>query len=328
MRVSHPVKRDSVEVIHVRVVSPADVTPGLLGFLSGEDGIVNLVRLSESTARPEGDAVQFDVVNGAANRVLERLRRLGIAERGSIVMESVDTVVSDTVTALEERQSRFEDFTPVWEHVEARIKADGIYPPSWFVLLVIAGLIGAVGLLTNSQILIVGAMVVGPEYGAISNVSFGITKHERHRVLAASGAMVVGFSLAVLAALGFGLIIRWTGKEPRAFALGVRPVTQLIDTPNIYSFVVAFLAAIVGVVSLTTSRASTLIGVFISVTTIPAAADIGVALAFSSWNEARGSFLQLLLNVTVLTLVGAFALVVQRGIWTRAGRRADRRKMA
>ena len=42
------------------------------------------------------------------------------------------------------------------------------------MLLTIAGLIAAVGIFTNSQILIVGAMVVGPEYAAIISVALGI----------------------------------------------------------------------------------------------------------------------------------------------------------
>jgi hypothetical protein len=46
-----------------------------------------------------------------------------------------------------------------------RIQTRGSYSPTWFALRVIAGLIGAVAILTNSEILIVGAMVVGPEYG-------------------------------------------------------------------------------------------------------------------------------------------------------------------
>jgi hypothetical protein len=69
---------------------------------------------------------------------------------------------------------RFADVPPVWDIVEAKIRADGQYPLSFFALLVIAGLIGAVGILTNSQILIVAAMVVGPEYGAIMATALGI----------------------------------------------------------------------------------------------------------------------------------------------------------
>jgi uncharacterized membrane protein len=66
---------------------------------------------------------------------------------------------------------------------------------------------------------------------------------------------------------------------------------------------------------LTEARANALIGVFISVTTIPAAADIGVSMAFSSWREARGSAVQLLINVLILVVVGAAGLTTQRAIW-------------
>ena len=63
-----------------------------------------------------------------------------------------------------------------------------------------------------------------------------------------------------------------------------------------------------------------MIGVFISVTTIPAAADIGVSLALGSGSEAWGSTVQLLLNVTVLTAVTIAELPTQRAIW-RSNRR-------
>ena len=70
------------------------------------------------------------------------------------------------------------------------------------------------------------------------------------------------------------------------------------------------------------ARASALIGVFISVTTIPAAADVGVSLAFSSWHEAGGSLLQLLLNIVLLIAVGAAGLSTQRMIWRRRALRS------
>ncbi|MGH3176100.1 MAG: DUF389 domain-containing protein, partial [Streptosporangiaceae bacterium] len=92
---------------------------------------------------------------------------------------------------------------------------------------------------------------------------------------------------------------------------------DLINSPNWFSVVVAILAGIVGVVSLTQARAGALIGVFISVTTIPAAADIGLSVAFGSWHEAGGSALQLLLNVVLLIVVGAGGLSAQRAFWAR-----------
>ena len=212
--------------------------------------------------------------------------------------------------------------------VEAQIRAGGEYPVSFFTLLIIAGLIGAVGILTNSQILVVAAMVVGPEYGAIMATALGINKGDRRAVRRGLAALTAGFAMAVLATLVFGLLIRWSGETPRLYELGIRPVSDLINTPNVFSVIVAVLAGIVGVVSLTESRANALIGVFISVTTIPAAADMGLSAAYGSWSEARGSTFQLLLNVVLLIAVGAVGLGLQRSFWrgvtARAAARARR----
>ena len=82
----------------------------------------------------------------------------------------------------------------MWELVESNIRAGGEYPPSFYALLVIAGLIGAVGILTNSQILIVAAMVVGPEYGAIMATALGINKGDRRAVRRGLAALTAGFA--------------------------------------------------------------------------------------------------------------------------------------
>jgi uncharacterized hydrophobic protein (TIGR00271 family) len=202
--------------------------------------------------------------------------------------------------------------------VEATIRAGADYPPSFFILLTIAGLIGAAGILTNSQILIVGAMVVGPEYNAIIAVALGLSKKERGTIRSGLLALFWGFLAAVVMTLAFGLVIRALGATPTKYLVGIRPVADLINTPNLFSVVVAVLAGIVGVVSLTEARVNALIGVFISVTTIPAAASIGVSVAYGSWHEARGSLFQLLLNVIILIAVGAAGLRAQRAIWRRA----------
>ena len=175
------------------------------------------------------------------------------------------------------------------------------------------------GILTNSQILIVGAMVVGPEYDAIIAAALGISQRDRSAIRDGLLALASGFFAAIVVTFAFGVAVRASGKAPEQFLAGVRPVSDLINSPNVFSVVVAILAGLVGVVSLTESRANALIGVFISVTTIPAAADIGVSLAFGSWSEAGGSTVQLLLNVIILITVSAAGLTAQRTIWRRIG---------
>ncbi|MFH9553811.1 DUF389 domain-containing protein [Streptomyces sp. NPDC051445] len=306
-----------MDMIRVRAVCPPDLTERTMALLGAEPCVLNLHLLTGRVRNPEGDAIQCDVLAGAANEVLRGLRDLGIEHRGSLVLDPVDTVFSERATRTWAKELGARPRAPVWEQVEARIRAEGRYPPSFYLFLVIAGLIGAVGIITNSQILIVAAMVVGPEYGAITSVALGIDNRSRSRITQGLLALLVGFVLAVAATFLFALLVRGFGLQPEAFELGVRPVSNLINTPNFFSAVVAVLAGIVGIVSLAEARTSALLGVFISVTTIPAGADIGVSVAFGSWDEARGSLLQLLLNIVVLIVVGTGTLKCQRALWRR-----------
>ncbi|HMD95061.1 MAG TPA: DUF389 domain-containing protein [Trebonia sp.] len=310
-------------MLHVRVVSPAEVTEPLVARLTADSGVSNLVVLRSAVTRPDGDSVQFDLAQASANWVLRQLRDLGLDKRGSVFIETVDAAIGDAAGQDVPSASYHRELAPVWELVEARIRADAEYPPSFFALLVFAGLIGACGILTNSQILVVGAMVVGPEYSAIIAVALGIDRSDRRAVKRGLLVLLAGFALAIAATLVFAACIRWSGKTPEAYLHGVRPVSDLINSPNLFSVVVAVIAGIVGVVSLTLAKATALTGVFISVTTIPAAADIGLSLVYRSWPEAVGSLEQLLLNVGLLIVVGALGLHAQRAFW-RAWQRRTR----
>jgi uncharacterized hydrophobic protein (TIGR00271 family) len=314
-------------VLHIRVVSQPAGTPGLVERLGAQPGVLNLVVLPGAAMPPAGgagpaqhgpgDAVAFDVTNASANAILRELRKLGIAPDNPIIVETIDAALANGPPRPTWRPVFHGDRAPVWDLVHARIADEANYTPSFFALLIFAGIIGACGILTNSQILIVGAMVVGPEYSAIISVALGIERRDGRSVARGLLVLLVGFAAAIAVTLVFALCIRAVGHTPKLYSRGVRPVSDLINSPNLFSVVVAVVAALVGVVSLTLSRASTLIGVFISVTTIPAAADIAVSIAYESWREARGSALQLLLNVGLLIIVGAVALRAQRLIWRR-----------
>ena len=302
-------------MLHVRVVSPAALTESLTDRLAAAPGVHNVVARAGAALRPPGDAVEFDVRDAAANPVLAALRELGLDRDAVICVERVDATLTGPASPARGHGALRQEIAPVWEMVEATIHQGEAYAPSFYILLAIAGLIGAVGILTNSQILIVGAMVVGPEYNAIMGVALGINARVRTEARDGLLALCGGFLAAIVLTLLFGLAVRGSGKTPAPYLQGVRPVADLINTPNIFSVIVAVLAGLVGVVSLTEARANALIGVFISVTTIPAAASVGISIAYSSWSEAGGSMLQLLLNVVLLIVVGAAGLHTQRAIW-------------
>jgi len=73
--------------------------------------------------------------------------------------------------------------------------------------------------------------------------------------------------------------------------------------------------------SVTLGKSGALVGVAISITTIPAAADIGLSAAYGDWSSVRGSGLQLALNIIGLLVSATITLAVMRSMTMRRGRR-------
>ena len=72
------------------------------------------------------------------------------------------------------------------------------------------------------------------------------------------------------------------------------------------------------------SRASSGVGVAVSVTTIPAAADFGVALGLGERGEALGALAVLGTNVAMLVIAASGTLVLQRALARRAAVKRER----
>jgi uncharacterized hydrophobic protein (TIGR00271 family) len=135
-------------------------------------------------------------------------------------------------------------------------------------------------------------------------------------------ALLVGFPVAIAVTFLVVLILRATGTAPDAIAAQDRPATFFIAHPDTYSVLVALLAGVAGLLSLTTAKSGALLGVLISVTTIPAAANVGVAAAYADWSEARGALSQLVINLTCIVAGGVATLSVQRLGFARRLRRS------
>ena len=99
---------------------------------------------------------------------------------------------------------------------------------------------------------------------------------------------------------------------PEDFSQEGHPFTDFISNPDEFSFIVAFLAGMAGVLSLTSAKSGALVGVLISVTTIPAAANIGVAAALGDGEEWLGAMEQLALNMGAIFLACIGTLYLQR----------------
>jgi uncharacterized hydrophobic protein (TIGR00271 family) len=180
-----------------------------------------------------------------------------------------------------------------------------------------ATLIAAVAIVLDSQILVIGAMVLGPEFGAIAALGVGLVRRRAGLLRYAARTLLLGFAAAIAVTFVAALVARTLGWLTAADVVGPRPETRFIYTPDKWSFVVAVIAAAAGVLSLTSAKVGGLSGVFISVTTIPAAGNVAVGLAVGAWAAVWGSSLQLAINLTGMAVAGALTLALQQAVWSR-----------
>jgi uncharacterized hydrophobic protein (TIGR00271 family) len=310
-------------MIHLRIVSPSDLTDRVLDLLTGAPAVLNIIELGHAARKPEGDVILCDVAREDASVILGELKALRLHERGSITLEEVDTAISHAADEAERRAPGAPADAVVWEEVEQRTNENVELSVVFLVFMVLAALLSAVSILLDSEVLLVGAMVVGPEFGPIAGFCVAAVRRQKDLALRSALALAVGFPLAIAATFVAVIIFKETGISPPTFTEDDHELARIIASPDFYSAIVAVCAGAVGVLSLSTAKSGALIGVLISVTTLPAAANVSVAAAYSDWEAFRGSLTQLVLNLTCILVVGTTVLAIQRASYRRRRRRAN-----
>lgn len=286
-------------------------------LLGSQPAVTNLVRLPGAALEPAGDLVLCDVAREAASYVIDAVQDLVGAGRCAIATEEISTSLSSGAAQAEQAAPGSSVDAVVWEEVEARTSEESSLSVTFLIMFVVAVLIAAIGVLLDSPVLIIGAMVVGPEFGPIAGLAVAIVERRADVARKSLAALAVGFPVSVLASLVFVSVIRLLGPLPESYSQGPGPLTAFISHPNRYSVIVALLAGVAGMLSLTTTKSSVLVGVLISVTTVPAAANVGVAAAVGRWDECLGAAIQVAVNLASLLVAGVVTLTIQRQVWHR-----------
>jgi uncharacterized hydrophobic protein (TIGR00271 family) len=307
-------------MVHLRIVTPSHTAEHALDLLRASPSVCNLVYLERAAQKPEGDVILCDVAREDASVIVGDLKEFGIHKEGSIAMEDIDSQISDAAARAEEAAAGMPSDAVVWEEVEARTSENTELSASFLLFMMLACLIASVGVLLDSPILIIGAMVVGPEFGPIAGLCVAAVQRRGPLVKRSLLPLAIGFPLGITAACLFALAINGLDLTPSGFSASVHPNTHFISHPDEFSFIVAVFAGTAGMLSLTSAKSGALVGVLISVTTIPAAANIGVAFAYADWSEWRGAMEQLVVNLSAILLAGIATLFIQRKLYQRRRR--------
>jgi uncharacterized hydrophobic protein (TIGR00271 family) len=304
-------------MVHLRIVAPREQAHAAIGLLEASDSVINVIHLHDVARKPDGDVILCDVAREDASVVIGDLKDLGIHRNGTIAVELVDTAISHAADRAEHHAAGAVADAVIWEEVTERTSEESAISATYLIFIVLAALIASVGIYLNSPILIVGAMVVGPEFGPIAGFCVAAVQRRTDLAIRSLAALAVGFPLAIGAVVLSSLIFKATGITPESFTAASHSLSETIANPDFFAALVAFCAGVAGMLSLTTAKSGALIGVLISVTTIPAAANVGVAAAYGDWDSFGGSIGQLGLNIASLLVAGIVTLAVQRAVFNR-----------
>lgn len=304
-------------MLHLRLTVPAERSAAIVEGLVSTPGVAHLAVVPGASTRPPGDLVLCDVAREAADGVIEWLQDQGVHRLGAITAGQVDTVVSDAAERADSAAPGHGSDALVWEELESAARVGAERTPSLLVLMAVATMIAGVGILLDSPVLIVGAMVVGPEYGPLSSLCVAVARLRWSRAATAASTLAAAVVVGMVATFVLAAALRITEVAPDGYDLTDRQLTAFISHPDALAAVVAVLAGVAGMLSLSEARSGTLVGVLVSVTTIPAIANIAVAAAYGESSEVWGAALQLLINFTGLVVAGIATLVAQTQLTRR-----------
>ncbi|MZD05109.1 DUF389 domain-containing protein [Streptomyces sp. SID5785] len=307
-------------MLHLRLITPAAATEDVVRLVEETVGTTHLVVLPGAARDPAGDVVMCDVAREAGDGLLTGLRALGIDTTGSIAVESIDLTLSA-------RADRAEDDAPgegadavLWAQLTDATHEESTLSATYLAFLTLATMIAACGVVLDNAILIVGAMAVGPEFGPLAGLCTALVQRAPRLALRSLSALLVGFAVAMAVTVGFAFFMDAVNLFSEEQLEAARPNTGFIYAPDWFSFVVAVLAGVAGVLSLTSTKSGAMVGVAISVTTVPAAANAAVALGYRDVHQTWGSTQQLLLNLLGIVLAGTLTLLAQKLFWARTRR--------
>jgi uncharacterized hydrophobic protein (TIGR00271 family) len=256
--------------------------------------------------RADSAVLTGEVAPDAADAVLRHLIGRGIPEPDMALMRSDDI-------------SPFGLGRPspslIWADVLGQAARNSRLVGRFLVFMLTAGVIAGFGIIEVNPILIVGAMAVSPDALPIAAACIGLVSRRVGLAGRALSTLAFGLAAAALAACAVTLVLELIGQIPADFAVGESALSGLTSV-NATTVGVAGAAGVAGMLALET-RAGAGVGVAISVTTIPAAAYLGVAAGVGEVDKVLGAVAVLAVNVVMISLGGAGTLVTQRRLARR-----------
>ncbi len=294
-------------------------TDEVVDSLEGEAHVSNVLVVQAIAASARKDIITALVHREAIDIVLEQLRTLQDWQTGELSFIEIDYAVKRNLEQLktDENEDETEDIIG-WEMILELAHTESRMTWWYLVFMACAGLIAAVGLISNLPVLLLGAMSLSPDLAPTNAIAVALTAGAWKQLFRSTSTLILGLAIATTVAFLATLFFEIVGLHSGELVIDEN-LTSFVTVVNSATVIVALTAGVAAMTAFVTSQATTAVGVAISVTTIPAAAYAGVALASISTTQGGAALVVLGVNIVFLTLAQVITLVTIRS-WRKRKR--------
>ena len=195
--------------------------------------------------------------------------------------------------------TREEIWNEVWEQAK--------FGQTYVMFVVLSTIVAALGMLTDSVAVVVGAMVIAPLLGPNLAFAVGVALGDRQLIGRALLTNAVGLVVALSLSVVVGLL--WTGET------SADELTSRAEV-NFPGLAIALASGAAAALSLVTGLSSALVGVMVAVALLPPTSAVGIFLGTGQFAMAGTAAMLLAVNLVSVNLA-AHSILLWRGVRPR-----------
>ncbi|WP_458189849.1 TIGR00341 family protein [Haladaptatus sp. NG-WS-4] len=292
----------------VRTLIKDEDKEAVLQVLDDQD--IDYIVSKEASDRGEMVIVEFPVPEQALEVVLDDFQSAGHGEHQYTVVADAKSALSANIGKMEDRFIVGEEQDDSIAGEELRSQALELLPNAftYFLLTFLSAVVATAGLLLDSPALVVGSMVIAPLVGSALTASVGTVLSNREMIVDGFTTQIYGLGIAIIGSVLFSLVLK-TGHflSPSLHPGAINQIAQRIS-PGLLSLIIGVCAGAAGAAGLATGISAALVGVMIAAALIPAAAAVGIGIAWNIPAIALGSLILLVVNAASIHVSGVVVL--------------------
>ncbi|MFC0679622.1 DUF389 domain-containing protein [Lysobacter korlensis] len=305
----------------VEISLPGERTKELLDRLRTIKDVIGIRVQQGVSVKPPGDVVAVTLTDRSLPSLMELLDRLDLTTGNE---SSISTSRPDSIISRPDRIPISHDHSRAsWEELESLLNHESAMSISSMANMAIAGAIAAIGILTNSLHVVIGAMVIAPGFDPVARISLGLISGclAWHRgvidTLKGYLALIAGAAIGTWAMALLG----HTPSKPKSTYFSGTALLDYWTGMTASSLLVSATAAIAGGILLVKMRSTLTSGVMIALALIPAATLIGMGAASGRLDLAGTGALRLVVEMVIVALMTLFVFALKR--WRVEQRRSS-----